>query len=65
MLKKGRWRASPFFSDVGAAHYWNVRPSSLGLCEPEEDAAVMKAYYETVMDMEAYDYYLASLPKDK
>ena len=40
-----------------------MKPSVLGLCEPDEDAAVMKAYYETVTDMEAYDGYLASLPK--
>jgi hypothetical protein len=35
----------------------------MGLCEPDEDPAVMKAYYETVTDMEAYDAYLASKKK--
>jgi hypothetical protein len=37
-----------------------MKPSSLGLCDPDEDAAVMKAYYETVTDMDAYYRYLAT-----
>jgi hypothetical protein len=50
---------------VATAHYWQRKPSELGLCEPEQDAAVMKAYMETVKDMEAYEMYLASKPKGK
>jgi hypothetical protein len=52
------WRASPFYSDGGVAHFWNRKPSELGLCEPDEDPALMKAYYQTVKDMEAYEGYL-------
>jgi len=29
---------------MDAAHDWGMRPSALGICEPQEDAALMVAY---------------------
>jgi hypothetical protein len=43
---------------VATAHYWNRKPSELGLCEPEDDPAVMMCYYLTVKAMEGYEYHL-------
>jgi hypothetical protein len=40
---------------VAAAHYWNRKPSELGLCEPSEDPAVMLAYFRTSKSIEAWD----------
>ena len=38
------WEADRLYELVDAAHDWGVRPSALGLCEPDEDAALMVAY---------------------
>jgi hypothetical protein len=43
---------------VATAHFWNRKPSELGLCDPEDDPAVMESYYITVKQMEAYDAHL-------
>jgi len=40
------------------AHYWNKKPSELGLCDPMDDPAVMMSYYETSKTMEAYESHL-------
>ena len=37
------------------AHYWGKKPSELGLCKPDDDPAVMMAYFQTARTMEAYD----------
>ena len=37
------------------AHYWGKKPSELGLCEPDDDPAIMMAYYQTSQAMEAYE----------
>lgn len=50
---RGNWRYSEFFSAVDTAHDWNRLPSELGLCDSEEDLAVMMAYTDTVSRMNA------------
>lgn len=57
-IRPGGWRASQFFSEVATAHYWNRLPSELGLCDPDEDPAVMMSYYLSVRAMEGYEYHL-------
>ena len=47
------------------AHYWNKKPSELGLCDPEDDPAVMMAYYQATKQMEAYDAYLQQKAVEK
>jgi hypothetical protein len=64
-LRSGNWRASQFYTEVGTAHYWNRKPSELGLCEPGEDAAVMLSYYQTTKTMEAYDQHLQNREIEK
>lgn len=53
--KQGKWWQSEFFIHVGAAHDWHVTPSSLGLCQPDEDLYVMAAYTRSVNEMMAYE----------
>jgi hypothetical protein len=64
-IKPGNWRASPFFTEVGTAHYWNRKPSELGLCDPEDDPAIMESYYLTIKTMEAYEAHLQQKAIDK
>lgn len=47
------------------AHYWNRKPSELGLCEPDQDPQIMMGYYLTVKSMEAYTNYLQQKEIDK
>lgn len=48
---KGQWSVSEYFSRCGAAKAWGRRPSELGLCHPEQDAALMIAYERALSDM--------------
>jgi hypothetical protein len=50
---------------VAAAQYWNKKPSEMGLCEPEDDPAVMLVYYQTVKAMEAYEQNLQNKEVEK
>ena len=52
---KGLWNATETFNLVQIAFEWKVRPSFLGACEPEEDAAVMIAYTEVISKMRAIE----------
>lgn len=53
--RTGDWFFDELFNNVGAAQAWHQRPSDLGLCLPEEDAAVMIAYSNTANRMRAYE----------
>jgi len=57
-IKKSNWRASSYFTDVATAHFWGKKPSELGLCEEDDDPAVMEGYYLTSKTMEAYESHL-------
>lgn len=50
---------------MGTAHFWNCKPSELGLCTPEEDAAIMMSYYLNVKGIEAYDAHLQNKEIEK
>lgn len=65
VIKKSKWTAAPFYTEVGMAHYWNKMPSELGLCNPEDDPAVMMSYYETSRTMEAYESHLQTQEYEK
>jgi len=43
------------FALVATAHYWRMKPSEFGLCDPTEDAAVMMAFTRSKTKMEAYE----------
>jgi hypothetical protein len=47
------------------AHYWNKKPSELGLCDPADDPAVMMSYYQTSRLMEAYETHLQTQDIEK
>ena len=64
-VKESDWRAAQYFNEVAAAHYWNRKPSELGLCAPKDDPEVMMGYYLTVKSMEAYNDYLQQKEIDK
>ena len=57
-VKDSDWRASNFFNEVAAAHYWNRKPSELGLCDPQDDPVIMVSYYQTTKNIDAYNIYL-------
>jgi hypothetical protein len=57
-VSKSDWKAAPYFNEVATAHYWNRKPSEIGLCDPEDDPAVMLAYYVTMKTIEAYNSHL-------
>ena len=61
-LQKGKWSGSEYFTEVAACHFWNVKPSTMGLCDPEDDLAVMMEFYLASKTMEAYDSQLL-MPK--
>jgi hypothetical protein len=64
-IRPGNWRATAYFTEVGMAHFWGRLPSELGLCEPEEDPAVMMSYYLAAKGIEAYDMYLQNKEIEK
>lgn len=52
-LEAGEWSYSESFAIADAAHEWGRKPSEFGLCQPEDDAAVMLTYTRTVAVMRA------------
>lgn len=61
--EKGKWFQSRFFTYVGAAFAWGQKPSSVGLCQPDEDVAVMAAYTRSVNEMAAWEEKKRKKPK--
>ena len=64
-VQKSYWQASPYYNEVAAAQYWGVRPSEMGLCDREDDPAVMIAYFQTVKAMEGYEQTLQNRKTEK
>lgn len=54
-LEDGKWSYNPIFARCGYARDWGVKPSDVGVCLPEEDAAFMIAYSRSIGKMRAYD----------
>ena len=38
------------------AKEWQIKPSELGICSPDDDLAFMVAYMRTELDMRAWEY---------
>jgi len=55
----GKWSASRLFELVHVAHDWGMRPSVLGLCDPEDDAEIMTAYTLSQDNVGAWERYQA------
>ena len=53
--QESRWVHSRYFSAIDVCHDWHIRPSEFGLCEPDDDFAVMTAYTSTVADINSYE----------
>jgi hypothetical protein len=43
------------YQKVQTAHDWGYKPSELGICDPEDDLAVMAAYTNTRTRMAAWE----------
>ena len=52
---KGDWRHSLFYSQADACYEWSLRPSDIGLCEPDDDINWMVAYLQAKRKMAAYE----------
>jgi hypothetical protein len=63
--KSNHYQATPYYSEVACAHYWNVLPSQMGLCDAREDAAVMLAYWRTATGIEELEGHLQRLEMEK
>lgn len=53
----GDWTSNDILLEMKASCDWGIRPSDLGICEPDEDLLMMSAYVKTVAEMTAVDLY--------
>ena len=54
-IPKGKWFHSEYFSYIGVCKEWTLKPSVLGLCDPDDDLAVMAAYVEASSSMISFE----------
>ena len=52
--KDGAWTYSNYYAQIAAVLAHGFRPSEFGLCDPEDDLAVIVAYEDTTARMTTY-----------
>lgn len=52
---RGHWQYADYFARIDTCFQWHIRPSEMGLCEPEEDFGVMMAYTRSTAKMRAWE----------
>lgn len=54
-IPKGDWFYDPYYALLSVAIEWNIRPSEIGYCDPEDDIVVMMSYNMVKAKMQAFD----------